>query len=574
MKVLTIKAFSFGKEKPIANRMAVVRDPDGITLRTLIAQKIKQADPSFLFSAVDHITQVVTTNDQTDVVELLDFPVSLLLGQLESMKKQPEISVTIDAAVPSDEDDESEGENNTPNDDNVESGENIVSNDDNDESKGGNSTSSDYNDESGGVSNTSNDDNDESGGVSNTSNGENDESGGVSNTRGNGENNASNNDDCDEPGEGGSNVTPMDVLEALVVKAFAERHAMNPQEPMKVNFDPTSQTKFLAVSVCGTNVMDSISVMTPISVSIWEPEVPVQDYENYQESSAPDIATLQNIVNDCVNAGNDEGAIDVVTPGLIQDNSLSISFDVPLFCLTTLWVLANKSEENKRKIIVDGATLDSIIEVMLIYRHMSVEIQTRACGLLWALSMEPKDRVYVAQSGGCDAILKAMSAYMENDALQVMALGALKVLSSSSHSKKAMDSKKTLSIVSDVMQKHVYNNPMIQSEGCVILGNLAVSDADQFVHTVSEKEITAVVNGILANPDELDVHEAACFTLMRLASSAANVELIRSNRTSRVSLEIAFEKNPDKVGNNILILLRRLKFDPPAIRWREIIHNE
>ena len=112
------------------------------------------------------------------------------------------------------------------------------------------------------------------------------------------------------------------------------------------------------------------------------------------------------------------------------------------------------------------------------------------------------------------------------------------------------------------------NNPTIQSEGCVILGNLAVSDADQFVHTVSEKENTAVVNGILANPDELNVHKAACFTLMRLASSAANVELIRSNSTSRVSLKIAFEKNPDKVGNNIPILFRRLKFDPPAIDER------
>lgn len=450
MKVLTIKAFSFGKEKPIANKMAVVLDPDGITLRTLIAQKIKQADPSFLFSAVDHITQVVTTNDQTDVVELLDFPVSLLLGQLESMTNRPEIAVTINAAVSSGDNDESEGGNNTSNDDNVESGENIVSNDDNDESGGENNSSSDDNTESEGGNNSSSDDNVESVVENIASNDDNDESKGGDNTA---------NDDCDESREGGSNTTPMDVLEALVVKAFAERRAMNPQEPMKVNFDPTSQTQLLPVSLSGANVMDSISVMTPISVFICEPEVPVQDFEDYQESSAPDISTLQNIVNDCVKAGNDEGAIDVVTPGLIQDNSLSISFDVPLFCLTTLWVLARKSEENKRKIIVDGATLDSIIEVMLIYRHMSVEIQTRACGLLWVLSMEPKDRVYVVQSGGCDAILKAMSAYMENDALQVMALGALKVLSSSSHSKKAMDSKKTLSVVSDVMQKHVYKQP-------------------------------------------------------------------------------------------------------------------
>ena len=53
----------------------------------------------------------------------------------------------------------------------------------------------------------------------------------------------------------------------------------------------------------------------------------------------------------------------------------------------------------------------------------------------------------------------------------------------------------------------------------------------------------------------------SCFTLMSLASSAANVKLIRCNEMSRLSLELALQKHPDEVGINILTLLRRLKFD-------------
>jgi len=51
---------------------------------------------------------------------------------------------------------------------------------------------------------------------------------------------------------------------------------------------------------------------------------------------------------------------------------------------------------------------------------------------------------------------------------------------------------------------------------------------------------------------------------MSLAASSRNVELIRKNEMSRVSLELAFQKHPDDVGMNILTLLERLKFDSPA----------
>jgi len=280
----------------------------------------------------------------------------------------------------------------------------------------------------------------------------------------------------------------------------------------------------------------------------------------YRQES--DLATLQGLVKDCTNSDNDEGAIDFVTAELMKDNAVSISFDVPLFCLATLFDLSRKSEKNKRKITFEG--LDVIFEVMFIYRDLSVAIETKACQLLWQLSMDAKDRLHVVQSGGCNAILTVMVANIEDPGLLEMALGALKVLSSSSQSKEKMDWKRSLSVVSDAMQKNA-DCPIIQSEGCILLGNLSVDDEDdEEVRTVGEKEIKAIIDGILANPEELGVHEAACFTLMRLASSAANVDIIRSNELSQLSLELSFGKNPEKAGNNILILLSRLGFDSSA----------
>ena len=58
------------------------------------------------------------------------------------------------------------------------------------------------------------------------------------------------------------------------------------------------------------------------------------------------------------------------------------------------------------------------------------------------------------------------------------------------------------------MQNHL-NNPSIQTEGCVILGNVAVDEANQKVRPVSENEIEDVIMGMLEHEDSLNVQEAA-----------------------------------------------------------------
>ena len=128
--------------------------------------------------------------------------------------------------------------------------------------------------------------------------------------------------------------------------------------------------------------------------------------------------------------------------------------------------------------VYNFSDFDAIIETMLIYRERSVDIQTRACGVLWSLSMvDPNDRRQVAQGGGCEAILNAMMMHMEEDELQTIALIALKVLSIDNIGKSTLCAWGASSIIADIMQKHI-NNPTIQSEGRVLWKNLAVYDAN------------------------------------------------------------------------------------------------
>mmetsp|Transcript_34969 Transcript_34969/g.73774 ORF Transcript_34969/g.73774 Transcript_34969/m.73774 type:complete len:214 (+) Transcript_34969:347-988(+) len=91
----------------------------------------------------------------------------------------------------------------------------------------------------------------------------------------------------------GDESVGADVLQTIVANAIAAKQAMNPQEPI-ILFDPSSPVPLLpAWLLCRTNVMDSISVMTPNSVSICETEDSIRDCEHCQEICAPDIGCRQ-----------------------------------------------------------------------------------------------------------------------------------------------------------------------------------------------------------------------------------------------------------------------------------------
>ena len=244
--------------------------------------------------------------------------------------------------------------------------------------------------------------------------------------------------------------------------------------------------------------------------------MPISESHASEPAVAPHVAALpaqvmnlRELVEQCTGAGMDDSAIDIIRGELIRDNSDSKNIDLALYCLNTLWSLARKSDENKRLIITGNipSMYDAILEAMHIYVK-SAELQARGCGLMWSLSVVPSNRTHVATFGGCDAILEAMNWHQENESLQAMAIRTLKVLSLDSVGKTVLRSWGAPMSVAEAMHMHI-NNPSIQSEGSIILGNLAVDEESQTVLPVSEREIDAIVRGMLEHPDSLAVHEAA-----------------------------------------------------------------
>ena len=121
-----------------------------------------------------------------------------------------------------------------------------------------------------------------------------------------------------------------------------------------------------------------------------------------------------------------------------------------------------------------------------------------------------------------------------------MGMGALKVLAFDSRAKEVMRRKFGTDVVASNMNEHTFD-ATIQTDGCIIIGNCAVDDGGKIVETrVSDREIEAVLAGMVAHEGSLVVVEAALFTLMSLAHSPCNA--IRQNHLCDIAL--------DKGGSN------------------------
>ena len=99
--VVTVKvssSMSSGRQASIANVMTVINNPEKTTLRTVIASEIKAANPSLGFDDTKHIA-AVETGEETNIKQLLDLPMSILLKQQVGIQDGV-IHVTVDMPSP------------------------------------------------------------------------------------------------------------------------------------------------------------------------------------------------------------------------------------------------------------------------------------------------------------------------------------------------------------------------------------------------------------------------------------------------------------------------------------------
>ncbi|EJK77974.1 hypothetical protein THAOC_00154 [Thalassiosira oceanica] len=320
--------------------------------------------------------------------------------------------------------------------------------------------------------------------------------------------------------------------------------------------------------------MSAISEARPSSTSggasitsheIKEPQPQSEDQLTYLSS---DMSALREVVDVFLSTEEVEEAIGCLTQALITDNAHSKDVNLAWFCLTKLLDLARESDVKKKAIIFVPYTLDAIIEAMKLYNELSCEIERTGCGLLWSLGMMVDNRPLITQKGGIEAILNAQLCHMEDLQLQIMAMGALKVLTFDSKAKDVMRRKYGTDVVADIMNEHTFD-ATIQVDGCVIIGNCAVDDGVNYTHEVSEREIEAVLAGMVAHEGLLVVAEAALFTLMSLAHSKSNATVIQQNQLSKIAMDKAFKQHPNELAMTILTLIKRLKLNTEALRGTE-----
>ena len=349
----------------------------------------------------------------------------------------------------------------------------------------------------------------------------------------------------------------MDVLEQCVAQ-YMERNQVIPTFQPGTAFIPNSE---LAVNERKTDF--SVLTMPTVFLGSSQSVASTPNGESQPAAGASnssklepiheltDLDSVRNAVNDYLQNESDAKAIEAISSALTE----SSGEDVVVFCLNNLWALVRKSDENKRNVLFgfnedtrdEETPFGAIIGTMLAFVETSSEIQTKACAVLWSLSVIPEYRNDVAQLGGCEAILQAMLWHTDNESLQVMALGALNVLSRNAIGKTKLNQGGASLIAADVMINHTRNEE-IQSTGCGVICNLA---AGQFVGNVTEREVSALLNSIISHPTSCRLHKDACFVLLSLAYSGENAELIREHPRANEAIYLAFQRHAYAVGDDI-----------------------
>lgn len=131
------------------------------------------------------------------------------------------------------------------------------------------------------------------------------------------------------------------------------------------------------------------------------------------------------------------------------------------------------------------------------------KVQKQACGCLCTLSSNSRNKTLIREAGGVDAIVYAMWAHYDVEALQI--------------------------------------------EACRALSSLAVNVQTNEVMIATDGEINAIISAMRRFPSSAKLQEHACVALRNFILSQDNADLIRSNRGELVGLlQHAASQFPEK----------------------------
>lgn len=288
-----------------------------------------------------------------------------------------------------------------------------------------------------------------------------------------------------------------------------------------------------------------------------------------EDDGVPIIAELEALVDSLQDNSEDVAAIEIVSNTMrdCPDN-----FNVQEYGISTLGSIAETKGERRDSIVLSGA-LDAIVQGMEMH-ITSQSLQEKGCATLSSLAQNPKNRPLIASARACDRIVAALKEHVAVENVVSVALHSLTLLSADQNIAEAFASQSSARSVAEAMAAHK-TSATIAHDGCDLLSKIsAVIRFDNQVLVASWEGIEAIVNAMHANPESMEIQEAACLTLENYSFWNANVETLKSVPKIRELLRTAARRFPHQCEAPAQTVLNHLTGSSnEADAWAEAAHR-
>ena len=187
-----------------------------------------------------------------------------------------------------------------------------------------------------------------------------------------------------------------------------------------------------------------------------------------------------------------------------------------------LWFLA--ADDDIQAQIADLGGIELIVEALTSHPNV-VQVQEAGCGALWNLAASSSiNQVHIASAGGIDGVLSAMLTHPTAAGLQYQALGALtNLVANKSFNKLQLVNGGGVDVVIAVMKanQHIAR---VQEQACALLSDLALKNQVNKVLISESGGIERVVAAMSTHPAVVGVQEQACRALASLAAGVVETQ--------------------------------------------------
>jgi len=226
----------------------------------------------------------------------------------------------------------------------------------------------------------------------------------------------------------------------------------------------------------------------------------------------------------------------------------------------SLGILQNVSmrSKNAKRAIAEAGGIRAVTFAIKEFMG-SPSVLERAFTAMWSLAVLEDNQDLIANEGGITLVINGMMANITFEKVQTQGCGCLCTLSSNSRNKALVRDLGGVDAIVFAMWAH-YNSDALLIEACRALSIVAVNIQTNEVMIAGEGEISAMMSAMRRFPNSERLQEHACVALRNFVLSADNVAILRPQVVELEELmNAATVRFPDQCGERAKQVIESLR---------------